>query len=453
MKGTHIGWMTIVGLIAVVLLQFIWLYNVFHILNEEIREKSNTLFAQALVRNADLFLQEIEESEESNEEEINIHISLGSLMDEDPEDFSYERLFSSIRPGLIYEPFAAYNYFISLSTLDSVYVAVLAEGEIKTDVVIQLVNENDSVLQTTRPGWSPSWNTIAVDPQPLRKDGTRQVRAYILSPFASNLQRLSVLLIATGIMMMFVGYCITYQIRIIMRQNRISQVRRDFSHAMIHDMKTPLTSILMGTHILRSGKLDAQPEKKKKYFDIVEDETQHLLDLTNNVLNIAKLEQRNLVLNKENTPLEPIVVTLTEKARAKATKQVEFIIQLQAHSAYADEEYLRQAISNLIENAIKYSRESVTIEISSEDTETQTLIHIRDNGWGIPPKDQLKIFEKFERGDIKLRDPKKKVTGFGLGLNYVQLIAQAHGGSIEIESIEGEYSLFTLHIPKAAPDR
>ena len=141
----------------------------------------------------------------------------------------------------------------------------------------------------------------------------------------------------------------------IAKQNKIAKIREDFSYAMIHDMKTPLSSILMGTRILRSGKLDDKPERKEKYFDIMEDEEEHLLALVNKVLTLSKLEEGKLLLEKTEVELRPIIEDLIEKFTAKAEKQVEFALDLQEEKAYADEEFLKEALSNLIDNSIKYS--------------------------------------------------------------------------------------------------
>ena len=101
---------------------------------------------------------------------------------------------------------------------------------------------------------------------------------------------MTLLLLATVLIMVLVIVCIIYQIRIIVRQDKIAKLREDFSYAMIHDMKTPLSSILMGTQILETGKLDTQPEKKARYFRILKEEGEHLLSLTNKVLTLSKLE-------------------------------------------------------------------------------------------------------------------------------------------------------------------
>lgn len=101
---------------------------------------------------------------------------------------------------------------------------------------------------------------------------------------------MTLLLIATVIMMILIIGCIVYQIRIIARQNKIAKIREDFSYALIHDMKTPISSILMGIQILETGKLDTRPEKRAKLFHILKDESEHLLALTEKVLTLSKLE-------------------------------------------------------------------------------------------------------------------------------------------------------------------
>ena len=125
-----------------------------------------------------------------------------------------------------------------------------------------------------------------------------------------------------------------------------------------------------------------------------------------------------------------------------------FRSHLKTEKVYADEEFLKEAISNLIDNAIKYSKESVKINISSSSDAKHDIINIHDNGIGIPQKDQKKIFEKFERASAIKRTRKGGPSGFGLGLNYVYQVMEAHEGRIYINSIEGEFSEFSLLIPK-----
>ena len=122
---------------------------------------------------------------------------------------------------------------------------------------------------------------------------------------------------------------------------------------------------------------------------------------------------------------------------------------MDAETVYADEEFLREALSNLIDNAVKYSGEEVTIAFASQKhPDGSVSVSVRDDGWGIPLKDQAKIFEKYERASAVSRSRKGGPSGFGLGLNYVL----RHGGTVKLESIEGEYSEFTLVLPYLTTD-
>ena len=197
--------------------------------------------------------------------------------------------------------------------------------------------------------------------------------------------------------------------------NKISQIREDFSYAMVHDMKTPLSTIMMVQDMLESGRLDTRPEIKE-------------------------------------VELTPIIEKLTEKFKAKAQKPVNFIISLQAKTAYADNDYLGEVLSNLIDNAIKYSKESVEINITAEESERYTILKVRDNGMGISEADQKVIFQKYERAAAARRSRKNGASGFGLGLNFVDQVIKAHDGRIFVNSTEGEFTEFTIYLPLETPN-
>ena len=190
-----------------------------------------------------------------------------------------------------------------------------------------------------------------------------------------------------------------------------------------------------------------KPEKKEKYFQIAESEADHLLTLTNKVLTISKLEQHKLKMHKEELELEPVIDKLIDKFTAKAEKPVHFIKDLQAEVIYADEEFFGEVLSNLIDNAIKYSKESVEITISSTGNELYTILKVHDNGLGISDDDQKVIFNKYERASAG-RQRKKGSSGFGLGLNFVQQVVEAHEGKIIVNSIEGEFTEFVIYLPQ-----
>lgn len=286
---------------------------------------------------------------------------------------------------------------------------------------------------------------------PIRSDYTQVVQLIITNPNRIFLERMGLLIIATVVILISVIGCIIYQVRIIHHINRISQIREDFSYAMVHDMKTPLSTIMMVQDMLESGRLDTRPEIKNKYMSIAKSETDHLFALTNKILTISKLENHKLEMNKTEVELTPIIEKLTEKFKAKAQKPVNFIIRLQAKTAYADNDYLGEVISNLIDNAIKYSKESVEINITTEESERYTILKVRDNGLGISEAAQKIIFQKYERAAAAKRSRRNGASGFGLGLNFVDQVIKAHEGKIFVNSTEGEFTEFTIYLPLETP--
>lgn len=432
MKESQLKRLTIAALIAIGLLQLVWVLHSYSLQKGDIRVKANEILFVAAEK--ELFSRAGDVSKKVPEGET---LEFGSLTEtgQRTEDFV-----------VLQEIFSRFDSDISFSNLDSIFTELLCENEINVETSVYLVHK-DSLNQNNIKGAFLK-NTIQTDTIPIRKDRSLYIQATLFDFNKVIFMRIALLLIATAVMMFFIAYCITLQIRIIVKQNRIAQLRKDFSNAMIHDMKTPLTSIMVGTQVLESGKLDDSPEKKKKYLRIMKDETEHLLALANKVLALSKLESKEVKLDRQTVSLDPIISDLIEKFSVNASKKIEFVTHISAKLVYADPGYLKEIISNLIDNAIKYSGESVRIEITSEEEEKCDRISVKDNGIGIPLKDQSIIFEKFERAAATNRSSKGGATGFGLGLNYVLQAVEAHGGKVEIESIEDEYSEFTIYLPK-----
>lgn len=328
----------------------------------------------------------------------------------------------------------------------------LNNNEIHDSFFISVINRNGEILNKSKAQEVSSWFTIKSKPFPIRSDYSEAVQLVIANPYNFFLERMGLLLIATVIILIFVIGCIIYQVNVILRLKKIFQIREDFSYAMIHDMKTPITSIVSIVKSLQSGALDEKLVMKEKYFQIAESEANHLLTLTNKVLVISKLESDKLEMNKKEIALTPMMEELIENFTAKTSKPVHFSLDLKVAEAYADGEYLKEVISNLIDNAIKYSKESVDIKISAENDKEYTVIKVRDNGLGISIEDQRVIFNKFERASASRRSRKGGATGFGLGLNFVQKVVEAHEGRIIVNSIEGEFTEFIIYLPQIIQD-
>ena len=339
-----------------------------------------------------------------------------------------------------------YHSEVSLDTIALFVDSLLSVVNLDRNFTVMEVDHQGKILRQNNNLLTPT--SLKTQVFSTRRDQSKGIQLALNDPYPVLAKRLSPLFLASAIILILFGAILIRLLRYLDEQKMMADLRNDFSYAMVHDMKSPLSSIIMGARFLHSGKVDDKPEIKEKYFTIIESEADHLLALVNKLLTISKLENKKLILNKQSINLEPIIEDLTEKAKAKTEKKIDFTVDLLSKHVLADEQYLTEAISNLIDNAIKYSKEDIKICITSHSTDKYVLLKVRDNGIGISKEDQLIIFDKFGRAAIHEHNRKGGVSGFGLGLNYVDQVMQAHGGKVTVNSEKDQYSEFTLYIPK-----
>ncbi len=339
-----------------------------------------------------------------------------------------------------------YHSEVSLDTIALFVDSLLSVVNLDRNFTVMEVDHQGKILRQNNDLLTPT--SLKTQVFSTRRDQSKGIQLALNDPYPVLARRLSPLFLASAIILILFGAILIRLLRYLDEQKMMADLRNDFSYAMVHDMKSPLSSIIMGARFLHSGKVDDKPDIKEKYFTIIESEADHLLALVNKLLTISKLENKKLILNKQSINLEPIIEDLIEKAKAKTEKKIDFIVDLLTKHVLADEQYLTEAISNLIDNAIKYSKEEIKISITSHSTDKYVLLKVRDNGIGISKEDQLIIFDKFGRAAIHEHNRKGGVSGFGLGLNYVDQVMQAHGGKVTVSSEKDQFSEFTLYIPK-----
>jgi two-component system phosphate regulon sensor histidine kinase PhoR len=340
-----------------------------------------------------------------------------------------------------------YHSEISLDTLSAFVDSLLSVVNLNRDFTILEVDHRGNILR--RSNNQETSSSLKTRVFSVRRDQSKGIQLALNNPYPELARRLSPLFLASAIILILFGVILLRLLHYLDEQQAIADLRNDFSYAMVHDMKSPLSSIIMGAHFLHSGKLDDKPEIKEKYYNIIESEAVHLLTLVNKLLTISKLENKKLILNKNEVNLEPIINDLIEKAKAKVEKPINIITDLKTKIVLADEQYMTEAIANLIDNAIKYSKDEIEIRITTSENDKNVLLKIYDNGIGISKEDQRIIFDKFGRAAIHEQNRKGGVSGFGLGLNYVDQVMQAHGGKVTVTSEKDKYSEFTLYIPKS----
>jgi len=231
------------------------------------------------------------------------------------------------------------------------------------------------------------------------------------------------------------------------RQRFLYEVQKDFVNNFTHEFKTPLAVMKITCDTMVDENIRKQPERMAKYADIMGKQVEHLQKQVDKLLGVAYLEEHKILpLEKERFSINEIIqqaVAKVEPLVESKHAKVDFKLSENGLSIYADKAHIEQAFINLVENGLKYADEPhIVIETGKE--EEDYFIAVRDNGIGIETKYQKDIFKKFFRvptGDVH------NVKGFGLGLNFVKKVIDAHHGKITVNSIPGIGTEFRILLP------
>ena len=230
--------------------------------------------------------------------------------------------------------------------------------------------------------------------------------------------------------------------RTVAELRRLSAMRADFVSIVSHELRGPMAAVIGSAQTLQQRWRDLSPEHRAAFLALISDETSRLAALIEDVLDTSRIEAGAFTYSFGDID----VGALTEEAVATASVgqdevAVRAIVQRPLPTVRGDGVRLRQVVSNLIDNAVKYSDAGAEVEVEVATLNSDMLVRVRDHGPGIPRDQQRLIFEKFGR----VRGSSK--PGSGLGLFIARSIAEAHGGSVEVRSVPGEGSTFTLSLP------
>ncbi len=243
---------------------------------------------------------------------------------------------------------------------------------------------------------------------------------------------------------------IVLALRTASREMRLSQMKADFVSNVSHELRTPLASIRVFGEFMKLGRV-TDGAKIREYGEHIETESRRLTQLINNILDFSKIESGRKTYNFERAQLEDVIAETLKTCEVRLRQSgYRLVFQSQTRPlppAVFDRDAIAQALMNLLDNAVKYSEHAEKMEVVVRVSERGRSIDISvtDHGIGIPPEEQKKIFEKFYRVSTGLVHD---VKGSGLGLSLVKHIAEAHRGSVSVESAPGRGSTFTVRLPE-----
>ncbi|MDR3715001.1 MAG: HAMP domain-containing sensor histidine kinase [Puia sp.] len=233
----------------------------------------------------------------------------------------------------------------------------------------------------------------------------------------------------------------------LLRQKKLSEIKNDFINNMTHEFKTPLATISLAVDALRNEKVIHDRQKSEYFSGIIKEENKRMNKQVETILQASLLDRQELQLNLRPIHAHNVILEAMENFQLQLEgKGGRSELQLNARNDLleVDEVHFTNLISNLIDNAIKYSRDSLLIKITTHSTHKNLVIRIEDNGIGMSKETQRRIFEKFYRahtGNLH------NVKGFGLGLSYVKTVVDAHQGKIKVDSVIGKGTNFTMEFP------
>jgi two-component system, OmpR family, phosphate regulon sensor histidine kinase PhoR len=250
-------------------------------------------------------------------------------------------------------------------------------------------------------------------------------------------------IIFTGLVL----FCFVYTISIIFRQKKLSEMKTDFINNMTHEFKTPIATIGLAAESIGSDKIIKSPEAIKRFANIIRQENERMLSQVEQVLQIAQMDKEIMNLHLQELNIHDMLTRAANQISVQIDHRngvLKTSFNADECNILGDQVHVENIIFNLLDNAIKYSREELIIEIATVNQNGFIEIEFKDEGIGISKEQNKYIFDKFYRvhtGNIH------DVKGFGLGLSYVKTIVEAHSGTIEVQSELGKGSSFFIKFP------
>lgn len=250
-----------------------------------------------------------------------------------------------------------------------------------------------------------------------------------------------------GVFMLIIFAAFYVTVKTLLKQKKLSEIKSDFINNMTHEFKTPLATISLAVDAIRNEKVINDKEKLQYFSGIIKEENKRMNKHVETILQAALTEKQELKLDfiklNAHTVIKKSLENYELQLNDKQAK-VELLLNAKNDVVDADEVHFANLISNLIDNAIKYSKENLMIKITTHSSNKYLVISVEDNGIGMSKESLKRIFEKFYRahtGNVH------NVKGFGLGMSYVKTVIDAHKGRIKVDSTLDKGTTFTIEVP------
>ena len=328
-----------------------------------------------------------------------------------------------------------------MEVMDSVLYNQLSNRFIYPDFLcVEVVNSNDSVIcGNPKFNGESGLDSFSFNINP---DEGIYYKAYMTPLTRHILSQMFGIIITVFLLMVAFSMAFWYLFRTVSRLRTIEEMKDDFVSNMTHELKTPIAIAYSANDALLNYDTTNDPDKKTKYLTIANKQLKRLGELVENILAMSMERRKTMKLRPEDIQLREFVEEIAAAQRMRGDKDITINVNIPENTTIeADRAHLANVLNNLIDNAIKYSRDSVEITITGDNHD----LSVRDNGIGIPSKSIPYLFNKFYRVPHGNR---QDVRGYGIGLYYVKCILDKMGWDIKVNSVEGKGSIFTIKFSK-----
>lgn len=336
----------------------------------------------------------------------------------------------------------------SAEEMDGYISQELKDNNIKQPFEFAITDYFDNPVMTSK-GWRPGYYRTASQ---ILLTPTNSLRREVLhlqvkEPQNYIIGKMGWMIVASILFTCIIISAFALTIRTMFNQKKLSEIKSDFINNMTHEFKTPLATISLATDALNNEKVIHDDEKIRYYSGIIKAENKRMNKQVEKILQAARIERQDIKLNLVQLDAHEVIRKVADNFALQIQENngtLNLDLHAEKHVIHADEVHFSNMIFNLLDNAIKYTREKPQILVETLMSGNMLAIKIKDNGIGMNKETQARIFEKFYRahtGNLH------NVKGFGLGLSYVKVMVEAHNGRIRVDSAPGKGSAFTISLP------
>lgn len=342
--------------------------------------------------------------------------------------------------------------FISNQEVNDIINTSLKKYNIKDKYEYCIVNIYQEPIMFSKP-FKPEFfdNSVKISltPDQERFRTPETLYLYIVDDKSFILKKMGWMIGASILFTVIIISAFALTVRTMFNQKKLSEIKSDFINNMTHELKTPLATISLAIDALTNEKVIHNSEQVRYYSGMIKDENKRMNKQVEKILQAARIERQDIKLNLQKLNAHDIIQKVADNLSLQIQEKngtLSLALNAPRYIIEADEVHFSNIIFNLLDNAIKYSKDSLHIDVSTDVVNGMLAIKVKDNGIGMNRETASRVFEKFYRahtGNIH------NVKGFGLGLSYVKATVEAHQGKVSVDSTLGKGSSFTVLLPLA----